>query len=93
MKKCFPLFILLDRTRREGLHHQANEYLMPFALKQVDARVLLIHDEDDKEIPLSDAFQLKHARDDLDSVLTKGAGHQRILANRTMIRAVKDFLV
>jgi pimeloyl-ACP methyl ester carboxylesterase len=68
------------------------EYSVPVALRNLPANILIVHDEQDKEVPVIDAFSLKGARADAQLVLTQGAGHQRILANRTMLRAVKDFL-
>jgi pimeloyl-ACP methyl ester carboxylesterase len=68
------------------------EYSVTEALKQVKAHILLVHDENDDDVPVASAHQLHQARTDARLVLTQGAGHQRILANRSMIRAVKDFL-
>jgi pimeloyl-ACP methyl ester carboxylesterase len=70
----------------------ASNYLLPPALSNVEASILLVHDEHDKEIPLADAISLKDAHKDARLVVTQGAGHQKILANRVMIRAVKNFL-
>lgn len=69
-----------------------SNYLLPPALGNVEARVLLVHDENDEEIPLADAVSLKDSCDHARLVVTQGAGHQKILANRVMIRAVKSFL-
>ena len=69
-------------------HYQTAE-----ALAQTEAHVLLVHDEDDNEVPVSGAHQLQQARPDARLVLTRGSGHQRILGNRNMLRAVNNFLV
>jgi pimeloyl-ACP methyl ester carboxylesterase len=80
----------------QGLERNFNfsiaEYVVPLALKKVEASILLVHDEHDEEIPLADAVSLKDSCDHARLVVTQGAGHQRILANRVMIRAVKNFL-
>jgi pimeloyl-ACP methyl ester carboxylesterase len=93
--------------RREGLEERVVEltkglervfcfsvpkYSVPLALNNIEANILIVHDEQDEEIPVADAFKLKEARDDACLVLTQGAGHQRILANRILIRTVKNFL-
>jgi pimeloyl-ACP methyl ester carboxylesterase len=58
----------------------------------VKSRLLIIHDEDDEEIPVSDALSLKKSHRDAELLLTKGAGHQRILFSRDALRGLKDFL-
>jgi pimeloyl-ACP methyl ester carboxylesterase len=73
-------------------HFSVSNYLLPPALSNIEASILLVHDEHDDEIPVADAVSLKETREDAHLVVTQGAGHQRILANRVMIRAVKNFL-
>jgi pimeloyl-ACP methyl ester carboxylesterase len=82
----------LTKGLEEEFRFSVSNYLLPLALSNVEASILFVHDEQDKEIPVADALSLKDSRDDVRLVLTQGAGHQRILANRIMIRAVKDFL-
>jgi pimeloyl-ACP methyl ester carboxylesterase len=81
---------------REGLerdyHFSIADYSLSAALKDTRARLLIVHDEEDDEVPVSDALALKQACPGARLVLTRGSGHQRILGNRTMLRAVKDFL-
>jgi pimeloyl-ACP methyl ester carboxylesterase len=82
----------LARGLEQAFNFSLAEYSVTQALKQVKARILLVHDEDDDDVSVACAHQLYQARTDARLVLTQGAGHQRILANRTMIRAVKDFV-
>jgi pimeloyl-ACP methyl ester carboxylesterase len=82
----------LTKGLEREFRFSVSNYLLPPALSNVEASVLLVHDEQDEEIPIADALSLKDARDDIHLVLTQGAGHQRILANRVMIRSVKNFL-
>lgn len=82
----------LTHGLEQAFEFSVTEYLVTQALKQVKAHILLVHDEDDDDVSVASAHQLKQARPDARLVLTQGAGHQRILTNRTMMRAVKDFL-
>jgi pimeloyl-ACP methyl ester carboxylesterase len=68
------------------------EYSVTDALRTIQSRVLIVHDEQDEEVPVADAIRLKEALPDAEILLTQGAGHDKILGNRTMLRAVKDFL-
>lgn len=83
---------ILTQGLEQAFNFSIADYSVIQALQQVTVPILFVHDEDDDEVPVSSAYQLKQARDDARLVFTRGAGHQRILANRTMIRAVKDFL-
>jgi len=81
-------FGLLERE----FHFSVPKYSVPLALNNIEANILIVHDEHDEEIPFADAVSLKDSCDHARLVVTQGAGHQRILANRVMIRAVKNFL-
>ena len=60
--------------------------------KKIQEPVLIIHDEDDKEVPVSDAInnynQLKNGQ----LLKTKGNGHTRILRNKEVIEQIGKFL-
>ncbi len=53
---------------------------------------LIIHDEDDHDVPCQLGQQLAEAWPDSHLHLTKGLGHRRILRNKHVIQAVTDFL-
>jgi len=67
-------------------------YSVAASLAGDPVRVIIVHDEQDEEIPVEEAQALKQALPRAQWVLTRGSGHQRILGSRAMIRAVKDFL-
>ncbi len=63
------------------------------ALKNIKAAVLWVHDEDDLVTPLADA--LKVQEDGLPNVqflITKGLGHQKIYRNPTVKNSILEFL-
>ena len=76
-----------------SFHFVASDYQVDEAMKKLDTEVLIVHDAQDEEIPVADAEKLKTARKDITLVLTNGAGHMKILANRTMIKSVRDFFL
>lgn len=69
------------------------ELSVALALKNINARVLIVHDRDDEEVPMEDALSLQRSRDDARFITTHGTGHQTILASRALIKAVKEFLI
>lgn len=67
-------------------------YYLSDVIGKIGSRILIIHDEDDEEIPVSDALDLKEASAGVEFMMTKGSGHQRILINRDVLRKLKEFL-
>ncbi|MBI3578607.1 MAG: alpha/beta hydrolase [Ignavibacteriales bacterium] len=82
----------LTQSLERVFDFKVSDYTMSSALKRLEAKILIIHDEQDEEIPVSDALKLKEASEGSMLVLTKGSGHQKILINRDMLNAVREFL-
>lgn len=72
---------------------KASEYNLLFALQNLNSKVMLIHDEQDEEVPIDDALSLKNKYEKILLKLTNGYGHQKILVNREMLNPIKDFLM
>jgi pimeloyl-ACP methyl ester carboxylesterase len=68
------------------------ELYAPRMAKKLDAPVLIIHDHDDKEVPIEKAQLLADAWPDSAFVATEGLGHRRILKNAEVISAVTAFI-
>jgi pimeloyl-ACP methyl ester carboxylesterase len=69
-----------------------SDYRLSSELKNLNSEILIIHDEQDEEIPVSDALRMKEMNDSVRLLLTKGSGHRKILLNRDMLHALKEFL-
>jgi len=74
-----------------AFHFSAADYQVNDVLKNVNTRVLVVHDANDEEIPLSDGQLLKAARKDIALIVTHGSGHIKILASKSMIEPVVRF--
>lgn len=53
---------------------------------------LIIHDQDDKEIPLAMGRAIAGSWPDSRLIITEGLGHRRILADRQVVAAALDFI-
>lgn len=63
------------------------------AIKNIDASVLWIHDEDDDITPLSDALKVKEDNHpNINFVITKGLGHRKIYHDQNIKNQVISFL-
>jgi hypothetical protein len=71
----------------------SEDYTMKVALQEFLADTLLIHDKDDEEFSISDIYAIQKAQPAVKLFVTEGSGHQKILANRTMLTRVKEYLL
>lgn len=83
----------LTQSLERAFEFKVSDYTLSLALQSLSTKMLIIHDEQDEEIPVSDALRLKEAQKGSKLILTKGSGHQKILMNREMLYAVKEFLL
>lgn len=76
-----------ERTRREIM----DDFSSYRAAAQVDIPLLIIHDENDLEVPVSCAHHIySHLRNG-QLIITKGLGHRKILGERKVIKQTIDF--
>lgn len=62
-------------------------------LKEMQAKVLWIHDEDDQVTPFTDALKVKgENHSNVQFVITRGLGHSRIYRDAEVINTIVDFL-
>jgi pimeloyl-ACP methyl ester carboxylesterase len=61
-------------------------------ISSLPQKVLVIHDEQDELVPLSDALKLKALRSDIELMKTDGLGHNRILHDESVCMRVSQFL-
>jgi hypothetical protein len=70
-----------------------SEYSIRRAMKNIKAKVLWIHDEEDQMTPLSDALRIKEDdHQNIEFMITKGFGHRRIYRENIVSKKILDFL-
>lgn len=99
MHQFFGLLKMDEKTKQEfnelikGLGgHPSEWYSIRRAIKNIKAKVLWLHDEEDTQTPLRDALKVK--KDNLANVrfvVTKGLGHSRIYHEKKMVQEIIDF--
>lgn len=82
----------LIRQLEEEFPLCVDDYEIHEGLGRIDADVLVVHDEDDKEIALQDARDMVAGHPGVTLAITTGEGHRRILVSRGLLRRVKRFL-
>lgn len=61
-------------------------------LRRQPSPVLLIHDEDDEEVPFSHSLALRGACRNAELLATRGLGHHRLLGDRAVIGRIVQFV-
>lgn len=78
-------------TRMSG--HHLSWFSIARTLQKIKAKILWIHDEEDKITPLKDVLTIKEENyPNIQFVITKGLGHRRIYRDTNVGKAVIDFL-
>jgi pimeloyl-ACP methyl ester carboxylesterase len=63
------------------------------AAKKVSIPVLVIHDNHDEDIPVSEAYHLAENLVDKEILITNNLGHRKILGDTTVINKIVEFLL
>lgn len=69
-----------------------NSYSAYIAAQQVTIPVLVIHDTDDADVPVSAAHHIHQNLKDAELLITSGLGHRKILGDKKVINRITDFL-
>ena len=69
-----------------------SDYEISDALRKFGGDVLVVHDVDDQEVFIEEARQMVEGHDHVSLVETRGEGHRKILASRSLIKIVRSFL-
>ena len=71
---------------------RAKDYEINDALRKFSGDVLVVHDIDDQEVSIAEARQMVEGHGHVSLIETRGEGHRRILASRSLVRNVQSFL-
>ena len=78
-------------TRMSG--HPVAWFSIGRALQKIKAKILWVHDEDDKITPLKDAYKIKkESYPNVRFFITKGLGHRRIYRDAEVGKTIAEFL-
>lgn len=97
----FADFLCITEPVRQGLQRlveQRYEQAMPsLAVErygaQIEIPVLLVHDEQDQEIPVADALRFAKTVGGSTLLTTKGLGHRKLLKDPATVATIADFIL
>lgn len=84
---------LMIRMFEKKFGETINNYSAYIAAKDVHIPVLILHDEDDADVPVSAAHHIYKHLADAQLVITQGLGHRKILGDKAVIKQINDFLL
>ncbi len=70
----------------------ADDFDVRHIAARVDLPVLLIHDQNDRRVPVQEASRVAHMLPTAELIVTQGLGHNRLLADPSVVTALADFV-
>lgn len=83
---------LMIRLFEKKFNETINNYSAYIAAKDVAIPVLVIHDEDDADVPVSAAHHIVKHLANAELMITQGLGHRKILGDSKVIKKIIQFL-
>lgn len=80
------------RSVEKHVGRPADDFDVRHIAASVDIPVLLIHDQNDRQVPVLESARSAHMLATADLIVTRGLGHNRLLADRTVVDAVLEFV-
>jgi pimeloyl-ACP methyl ester carboxylesterase len=82
----------MQETLEERLGRRWQEFELPGSVARAAAPVLVIHDEQDRDVPLSSGLALARAWRGARMVRTRGLGHRAVLRDPDVVQDALDFI-
>ncbi len=71
---------------------EMDSYSASRVAKEIKIPVLVVHDENDEDVPVSAANHIHQNLENSQIMLTKGLGHRKILGNEKVIKKILNFI-
>lgn len=62
------------------------------SVKNISQPILIVHDEDDKDVPISCAYAIEKNAKNAKLLITKKLGHRKILNNEVVLESIVEFV-
>ena len=85
--------ILMRESFEKKYQFEMESFSAYVAAKEVEVPVLVIHDNDDDDIPVSEAYHLAENLSNKEILITNNLGHRKILGDTTVISKIVEFLL
>ena len=80
------------RSVEEHVGRPVDDFDVRHIASEIDLPVLLIHDQNDRQVPVLESARSAHMLPAAELVITQGLGHNRLLADPKVVRTVMEFV-
>lgn len=74
------------------LGKSVNKFSASMAIRTLDLPILLVHDKDDTDVPLSAVYNIDKNAKNSEVFVTEGLGHRRVLADKSVLEKIGKFI-
>jgi pimeloyl-ACP methyl ester carboxylesterase len=85
--------VIMQNSFEKKYQYEMESFSAYEAAKEVKIPVLVIHDNDDEDIPVSEAYHLAENLIDKEILITNKLGHRKILGDAAVIHKIIEFLM
>lgn len=85
--------LIMKNNFEKKYHFEMESFSAYEAAKEVHIPVLVIHDNDDEDIPVSEAYHLAENLTDKEILITNHLGHRKILGDAAVLHKIVEFLM
>ena len=85
--------VLMKNNFEKKYHLEMESFSAYVAAKEVKIPVLVIHDIDDEDIPVSESYHLAEHLSNKEILITNNLGHRKILGDSKVIHQIVEFLL
>jgi pimeloyl-ACP methyl ester carboxylesterase len=85
--------VLMKNNFEKKYHFEMESFSAYVAAKEVKIPILVIHDTDDEDIPVSEAYHLAENLTNKEILITNNLGHRKILGDSKVIHKIVEFLL
>lgn len=85
--------VIMRNSFEKKYHFDMESFSAYVVAKEVKIPVLVIHDNDDDDIPISEAYHLAENLSDKEVLITNNLGHRKVLGDSAVITKIIEFLM
>lgn len=85
--------VIMRNNFEKKYHFEMESFSAYEAAKEVHVPVLVIHDADDEDIPVAEAYHLAENLINKEILITNNLGHRKILGDATVLHKIVEFLM
>ena len=85
--------VIMKNNFEKKYHFEMESFSAYEAAKEVRIPILVIHDNNDEDIPVSEAHHLAENLSDKEVLITNNLGHRKILGDSNVIAKIVEFLM